>query len=198
MTIENLSEMHQQQGKCALLMPQQEGWLRIERMMADINLKVCNWHNADNPAKRRFMLLHVASRYAVCTHCIKPLTSTAAAPCMQVTHLPPKQRWRVAVFWVVQSAQFEMAAMAAIIANCLVMAMTHVDMNAAWQDFMTWANTGFTVFFTLEILAKFVALGFKAVLRVRVQDCSLLHTLALRSDRQAAACVDGFNNPETV
>lgn len=96
------------------------------------------------------------------------LTSTAVAPCMQVTHLPPKQRWRVAVFQVVQSAQFEMAAMAAIIANCLVMAMTRADMSAPWQDFMTWANTGFTAFFTLEILAKFVALGFKAVLRVRI------------------------------
>jgi hypothetical protein len=40
-TIEKFSEMHQQQGKCALLTPQQEGWLRIERLMADINLKVC-------------------------------------------------------------------------------------------------------------------------------------------------------------
>jgi hypothetical protein len=34
------SEMHQQQGKSALLTPQQEGWLKIERMMADINLQV--------------------------------------------------------------------------------------------------------------------------------------------------------------
>lgn len=51
-TIEKFSEMHQQQGKCALLTPQQEGWLLIERMMADVNLKVRNWHNADNAAKR--------------------------------------------------------------------------------------------------------------------------------------------------
>lgn len=58
--------------------------------------------------------------------------------------------------------------MAAIIANCLVMAMTHADMNETWQDFMTWANVAFTAFFTVEILAKFVALGFKAVLRVRI------------------------------
>ena len=34
--------MHQQQGKSALLTPQQEGWLKIERMMADINLQVCH------------------------------------------------------------------------------------------------------------------------------------------------------------
>lgn len=34
------SEMHQQQGKSALLTPQQEDWLRIERMMADIDLQV--------------------------------------------------------------------------------------------------------------------------------------------------------------
>lgn len=40
-TIEKFSEMHQQQGRCAMLTPQQEGWLRIERMMADIDLKVC-------------------------------------------------------------------------------------------------------------------------------------------------------------
>jgi hypothetical protein len=33
--------MHQQQGKSCLLTPQQEGWLKIERMMADINLTVC-------------------------------------------------------------------------------------------------------------------------------------------------------------
>jgi len=32
--------MHQQQGKSALLTPQQEDWLRIERMMADIDLQV--------------------------------------------------------------------------------------------------------------------------------------------------------------
>jgi hypothetical protein len=38
------SEMHQQQGKSALLTPQQEGWLKIERMMADINLEVCVLH----------------------------------------------------------------------------------------------------------------------------------------------------------
>lgn len=35
------SEMHEQQGKSALLTQQQEGWLRIERMMADIDLQVC-------------------------------------------------------------------------------------------------------------------------------------------------------------
>lgn len=64
-------------------------------------------------------------------------------------------------------------------------------------------ETAFTVFFTLEILAKFVEMGFKAVLRVRVQDtavwdCSLLHTLALPSHRQAAAYADGFNNPNST
>lgn len=85
---------------------------------------------------------------------------------MQVKHKPPRQAWRAVVFSVVMSKQFDAAAMAAIIANCVVMALTHADMSSAWQDFMTWANLGFTAFFTMEILLKFVALGFKPVLRV--------------------------------
>lgn len=40
MTIEKFSEIHEQQGKSAFLTPQQEGWLKIERMMADIDLQV--------------------------------------------------------------------------------------------------------------------------------------------------------------
>jgi hypothetical protein len=35
---------------------------------------------------------------------------------------------------------FEMVAMTAIIANCIIMAMTHADMDATWRDLMTWAN----------------------------------------------------------
>lgn len=94
---------------------------------------------------------------------------------MQVKHQPPRRAWRAAVFYFVMSQHFDVAAMAAIIANCVVMALTHADMSAAWQDFMTWANLGFTVFFTAEILLKFVALGFKPVLRVSVDSrlCSL-------------------------
>jgi hypothetical protein len=68
---------------------------------------------------------------------------------------------------MVMSTQFEMAAMAAIVANCIIMAMTHADMDATWSDIMSWANLAFTAFFTLEILLKFVALGVKPVLRVR-------------------------------
>lgn len=85
----------------------------------------------------------------------------------QVKHKPPRQCWRAAIFHVVQSRQAEIVVMAAIIANCLVMAMTHADMDTSWEDFMTWANLGFTAFFTVEILAKVVALGIKPVLRVR-------------------------------
>lgn len=93
---------------------------------------------------------------------------------VQVKHLPPRQRWRAAVFKAVESRHFELAAMLAIVLNCVVMAMTHADMDSAWQDFMTWANTGFTAFFTLEILVKFVAWGFKPVVMVRRQQRAVL------------------------
>jgi hypothetical protein len=47
--------MHQQQGKSALLTPQQEGWLKIERMMADINLQVhLAWVHAVYPYASRY------------------------------------------------------------------------------------------------------------------------------------------------
>lgn len=82
-------------------------------------------------------------------------------------HQPPRQRWRAQVFRVVMSDEFDMLAMAAIVANCIIMAMTHADMDATWRDFMTWANLSFTAFFTVEIVLKFIALGVKAVLRVR-------------------------------
>lgn len=71
------------------------------------------------------------------------------------------------------SSEFEMAAMAAIVANCIIMAMTHADMDATWRDVMTWANLSFTAFFTVEIMLRFVALGFKTVLRVRGCVCTL-------------------------
>lgn len=86
---------------------------------------------------------------------------------LQVKHQPPRQAWRLPVFALVASRQFEMVVMAAIVVNCLIMAMTHADMTTVWQDFMSWANLAFTVFFALEIVVKFVALGFKPVLRVR-------------------------------
>lgn len=84
----------------------------------------------------------------------------------QVKHLPPKQRWRAAVFRVVESKQFELAAMAAIVANCLIMALMHADISPVWEEFMAWSNISFTAFFTVEIIAKFVAYGFKSVVRV--------------------------------
>jgi hypothetical protein len=71
------------------------------------------------------------------------------------------------VFKAVTSSSCELLVMAAIIANVLVMALTHADMSQAWQDFMSYANVGFTVFFTLEAAAKLVALGWKQYLRVR-------------------------------
>lgn len=107
---------------------------------------------------RAFCFLH---QYACETLCI-----LAGFGVLQVKHQPPRQVWRAVVFRLVMSQPFDVAAMAAIVANCIVMAMTHADMNIAWQDFMTWANLGFTAFFTLEMLLKFVALGFKPVLRV--------------------------------
>lgn len=104
---------------------------------------------------------------------------------LQVKHQPPRQAWRAAVFRLVMSQHFDLAAMAAIVANCIVMAMTHADMNNTWQDFMTWANLGFTVFFTVEILLKFVALGFKAVLMVRKACACLVCTANEKSQATA-------------
>jgi hypothetical protein len=70
------------------------------------------------------------------------------------------------VFRTVESKQFELAAMAAIVANCIVMALMHADMSPAWEEFMAWSNIGFTAFFTVEIVAEFVAHGYLRVLRV--------------------------------
>jgi len=102
-------------------------------------------------------------------------TSLHAAPLvalmLQVKHQPPRQAWRLPVFALVTSRQFEMVVMAVIVVNCLIMAMTHADMTTVWQDFMSWANFAFTVFFALEIVVKFVALGFKPVLRVSNSLC---------------------------
>jgi hypothetical protein len=52
------------------------------------------------------------------------------------------------------------------------MAATHADMDDNWQNFMTWANLSFTAFFTLELLVKFVALGFKPVFWVSCHSAS--------------------------
>jgi hypothetical protein len=64
------------------------------------------------------------------------------------------------------SSYCELLVMAAIIGNVLIMALTHADMSQAWQDFMSYANVGFTVFFTVEAAAKLLALGCRQYLRV--------------------------------
>lgn len=94
--------------------------------------------------------------------------SFALCPVLQPQPVPPsRSRWRVAVFKAVISSWAELLVMAAIIANVLLMALTHADMSPAWQDFMSYANVGFTAFFTLEAAAKLLALGWRQYLRVR-------------------------------
>jgi hypothetical protein len=90
---------------------------------------------------------------------------------------------------------FEMVAMTAIIANCIIMAMTHADMDATWRDLMTWANLSFTAFFTLEILLKFIALGFKPVLRVRGCGCAAC-TVNCHSAELLPACANQLVDPD--
>jgi hypothetical protein len=94
--------------------------------------------------------------------------TAAALPAVpQPRPVPPsRSRWRVAVFKAVMSSSCELLVMAAIIANVLIMALTHADMSERWQAFMSYANVGFTVFFTLEAAAKLLALGWKQYLRV--------------------------------
>ncbi|KAF6257951.1 Ion transport protein-domain-containing protein [Scenedesmus sp. NREL 46B-D3] len=65
----------------------------------------------------------------------------------------------------VTSSSCELLVMAAIICNVLIMAATHADMSQGWQDFMSYANVGFTLFFTMEAVAKLLALGWKQYLR---------------------------------
>lgn len=93
------------------------------------------------------------------------------------------------------STEFEMAAIAAIVANCIIMAMTHADMNATWADIMSCANLGFTAFFTVEILLKFVALGFKPVLKVRGCVVCAAHTLGWHCGTRTTCIVCLLWNP---
>jgi hypothetical protein len=85
---------------------------------------------------------------------------------LQVKYAVPSQRWRAAAFHCTTSTAWELAVMAAILANCAAMALTHADMDDGWQAFMTWANLSFTAFFLLEVVLTLIALGVRPVLRV--------------------------------
>jgi len=74
--------------------------------------------------------------------------------------------WRAALFHVIMSDPFDMMIIGIIIANVLVMALTHANMSHSWQNFMSYSNLGFTAAFTLEACLKLLVLGFKQYFRV--------------------------------
>ena len=74
-------------------------------------------------------------------------------------HDRPTRRWRRVVFDVVTRPEFDLFIMLAIVANVVVMCMTHSGESEEWARNLFWANTTFTFIFLAEMVAKNVALG---------------------------------------
>ena len=74
-------------------------------------------------------------------------------------HDRPTRRWRQVAFDVVTRPEFDLFIMLAIVANVVVMCMTHSGESEEWARNLFWANTTFTFIFLAEVIAKNVALG---------------------------------------
>ena len=83
--------------------------------------------------------------------------------CKPVKHLdPPEHPARLRVFEIVTRDEFDAFIMVAIVANVVVMCMTHSDESEAFARSLFVANSVFTFIFLSEVLAKTFALGPRA------------------------------------
>jgi hypothetical protein len=90
-----------------------------------------------------------------------------AATDIEVQPQPPQDFARLLLYHLVTSQAFEAVVIGFIMANMVLLAMTHQGMNQAWQDAMSYANLAFTVVFAMEALLKLVAFGPWQYIRVR-------------------------------
>lgn len=82
--------------------------------------------------------------------------------------MPPENSpLRSAVFQVVMSDYCEFFFMAVIVANVVILMMTHADMSVSWQTFMSSSNIVFTGIFVMEALLKMIAIGVWPYLKVK-------------------------------
>jgi hypothetical protein len=77
----------------------------------------------------------------------------------------PTNPFRLAVFKLCTTNEFDATVMVLILANVLVMSMSYAGESEAWANNLFWTNTVFTFVFTLEVILKNIALGPTAYLQ---------------------------------
>ena len=76
------------------------------------------------------------------------------------SHARPGEGLRRIIFDLVTTDEFDAVIMILIIANVLVMSMTHADMSDEWTSTLFFLNTVFAAIFLLEAILKLIAFGF--------------------------------------